>query len=402
MILENRTIKLLEKSNNLISSYYFENAEPYSLYSGDSLISGNGGLVLYHFYYGRILGKNQSTLLANNLLENIFNRVLAYESSLNNYSFSYGLSGFKFLLDHLVQNDFIDYEDENAEEIDQDIFDWINEKIDKEDREYLHGAMGALHYIISKKDPLKYWRQIDNTISKLIDVASMSDSKAYIEVFSEIAPEYPKGSINLSLSHGLTGILLVLLQLNAVGYKNDNLTALIVRCFNYLKEKMYDVNFSERKFCHFTAVETPDRLGKRRNSRLAWCYGDLNVAIAFFKGWKILGTQEYYDIAERIALTTLKRRELENTYIADSTFCHGASGVAMCYKTIYDFTGNENFLDGANYWTSRAIDFLDNELSNNFYQSRKIGKLIDGLPGTVLSILTLSSQKSGWEKVFLL
>lgn len=400
---KNLIINTLKRANGLLSDYeYYIREDNFPVFNGDSFIGGNLGLVLYNFYYAKFLDDKDSEARAAQLLMEVFDRLDEGKSTLNSYSFSYGLSGLLLLLDHLVNHKFIEYDEEHRD-LNEQICEWAEENIKKGDCEYLHGAIGALHYF-SGVQQLEVDQELIARLLKAIQaVAVYKDEGAYIDVFNELVPEYKRGSINLSLSHGLSGIVLVLLNTIESGKGDEDLIIFVRRCLSYLKSQFHEVDFSQRIFCHFDSVQN-ENIRPRSNTRLAWCYGDLNQALLFLKAGQILQDTEYTVLGERIGLTALKRRAEDQTFVEHSTFCHGASGIAELFKTFYVMTGNPSFLEGYEYWIEETLKLLNNELDNGYYENERYrGQLLDGLPGSSIILMSyVSDEMPDWQKLFLL
>lgn len=409
MRFKNKIETILTKLNQLLLPLEFNcdlNKDRYALLSGDSLFSGNLGLVIYHYYYSKVTGNNQSKERATELLQNIIERVDEEKTSLGNYTLSYGIAGLGYVLNHLVNEDFIEYSGQEIEKINELIYEWALEMIENDDSEFMHGAFGAILYLSKNRVTPKIEFYLSNLIEKLTKQANHTNDGIYFDFFNKLVPEYPKGTINLSLSHGLCGILLILIDLLKKKLIKSETKTLVIDGIKFLESNLSPVDFSQKIYCFSDSVIFEDRLEKR-NTRLAWCYGDLNPALVFLKAGELFKNERYTEIGNEIALTTLNRKDYEQTFIKDSQFCHGTSGLVQVYHRIYQMTGNDSYLKGRDFWIEKTLDYLENEIDSNYYnKDNKTGELLEGLAGVglvLLSTLSIDNQEDLlWDELFLL
>ncbi|QNK61474.1 lanthionine synthetase C family protein [Pedobacter sp. PAMC26386] len=407
MSVDTRIKTTLDKINKCIFPIEFEcslKKNKYAIFNGDSFAAGNLGLVLFHYYYHKVIKDEKSEERALELLQNIIDRVDNNLSSLSSYTLSYGLSGLGIMLDHLSVQGFIDYEIEESLEMDKLIYEWALEMINKEDSEFLHGALGAVSYLSKNQDKEFSQKYIDDLLGELSAKAIYTESGSiYFDLFNIMIPEYPKGTINLSLSHGLCGIVLVLIELLKRGATENPAKILIHKALQFLEENISPVDFSKKIYCYSDIVIFSDHKEKR-NTRLAWCYGDINLALVFLTAGKFFSHAHYTDIGNKIGLTTLSRKDFDQTYIKDSQFCHGTAGITQAYYRFYKLTGKSEYLEGRDYWLQKTIDRVELEIDTNYYDNKgNTGELLEGLTGVGLVLLSAIAQEElEWDNLLIL
>ncbi|MBB5621617.1 lantibiotic modifying enzyme [Pedobacter cryoconitis] len=407
MIVDTKVKTTLEKINKCVFPIEYEcNLEKnkYALFNGDSFASGNLGLVLFHYYYHKVTKDDRSEERALEILQNIVDRVDTDSSSLSNYTLSYGLSGLGIVLDHLSTQGFISYENEESIEMDQLIYEWAHEMIHEEDSEFLHGAMGAISYLSKNQDKEFNQKYIKVLLEALSAKAIHTESGSiYFDLFNKMVPEYPKDTINLSLSHGLCGIILVLLELLKRGADEPSVKPLIQKALQFLEEHITPVDFSNKIYC-YSDIVIFSTYKEKRNTRLAWCYGDINMALVFLTAGKLFNDAHYTEIGNKIGITTLSRKDFDQTFIKDSQFCHGAAGMTQVYYRFHKLTGNPKYLEGRDYWLQKTIDMVELEIDSNYYDTKgNTGELLEGLTGVGLVLLSaIAEEELTWDNLLIL
>jgi len=406
-----KIISLLGRINEIISPIEHEtdlDRDRYALLKGDSLFSGNLGLVIYHMNYYTIFNDSSSKDRSLNLLQDILYRVEEGTSTLSNYTLSYGLSGLGIVINQLISEQFIDDGDIDLGNLDELIYEWIIDRIKNNDSEFMHGAFGAIRYLsTNSKNTTISTLKFEELVKLLMSKSITSDHEGvYFDLFNKFIPEYPKNTINLSLSHGLSGILVILLDLIDKGLIGEAYKNLAYDIAKYLNGKIEDVNFEKKIYCHADSVVSPDIKG-RRNTRLAWCYGDLNQVLAFLRMGQTFQDQYYLSLSHKIGLTTTYRKDFEQTYISDSQFCHGTSGMVEIYRYLYEQTSISEYLDAKNYWLNKTVEYIETELDSGYYTEKKrTAELLEGLIGVALVLLSevgkSQDQKLSWNNIFLL
>jgi class I lanthipeptide synthase len=104
----------------------------------------------------------------------------------------------------------------------------------------------------------------------------------------------------------------------------------------------------------FTYSFLSDPMEDGRGSRLAWCYGDLGIAVALLRSARWLRNCAWenaaYDIARAAA-----QRSTESSQVKDAALCHGAFGNAHIFRRLYAATHDYVFLRATLQWTRTGL-----------------------------------------------
>ena len=71
---------------------------------------------------------------------------------------------------------------------------------------------------------------------------------------------------------------------------------------------------------------------------MAWCYGDLGIAIALYHANQILNNEEVEREYIELLHKSLKRKDKSISMVEDISVCHGSFGLALIFKKFYDRT----------------------------------------------------------------
>lgn len=382
----------LDTLNRLISS---------STTTKDGLLSGKLGVVLYLFELSKYTQKETHASQAQEILEDIFVRLYAKESHLNSSgSWSNGIAGLAHLSKYLVDENFIELDlDDEFEFVDDFLFKIAIEWLNNEATDYLHASVGILHYFIDRLPHPKlseYVGEIIRNLSKkaVIDEKGLRFNNSVLE---RTEPEY-----NLSLSHGLSGILLILLRAYDKGIEKEIITEMVSNGIKFLLNFRQESSNDNQNLSAFTSIVTQKDLKTYYGNRLAWCYGDLNQVLLLYRAGKALNVSLWRQIADEVGLATTQRTTKAETAVSDTHFCHGAAGVAQFYRTLYAESNFMPYHQAYEFWINKTLSLLDDELKRDFYANKECD-LLEGLPGIALTLISyLSDQYHHWNKLFLL
>lgn len=287
------------------------------------------------------------------------------------------------------------------EETDAGIFRQAMYQLEEEERpDYLQGALGALPYFFLRSNEPAIRAYIDQLLTAFCATAVHEPEGSWFKNF--IVDTAEKARIDLGISHGNAGFLLLLLEAKAIGAGPAELDNIIEEGIRFMLahpvQSYPESPHSDYPF--FIAAENKGVI--YAPPRLAWCYGDLNVAWVLAKAGKLFNRTDWSATGASIAKATLSRRLPEDTLVTDSHFCHGAAGLAHFYRILDAEWPGQGFDTAACYWLDTTLDYLDEELEGDYYKGRE-DDLLNGLPGVVLSILGFNyPQALNWNRLFLL
>jgi lantibiotic modifying enzyme len=373
-----------------------------SIDSNIGFLSGLGGIALFNFKYSEYLEtKGLETQKyyeeANLLLEEAIERI---DSGYNYPTYCSGIAGYAWLLSYLDSNDYIEIEaNELFDVIDEYLFKNMLVDIKNENFDFLHGALGTIFYFLEqykKNENEKYRKYIDCCLKEIINHAIELDRG--VAWLGTVKGE--KKTYNLSLSHGISSNISILAILSTYESFNKIIGDTLKKAVQFiLSYKIYSKD-STSLLPTFVTIDNIEI----RSSRLAWCYGDLGIAIALWNYCLITKEESLKNEVLEIARFSALRREQEDTKVSDFSLCHGSFGNSQIFHKFYLDTQEELFLEASNFWMDDGLKRLDlflRELS--LVEDYKLNSsIIDGLAGVGLSILSSITSDYSWNKSLLI
>jgi len=320
----NRTIidKLKEISEIII------NFNDYSKYG---LLGGSLGEILFLYYYYKLTKNNFFIRKANEKLEKTISEINNKDNLL--FSFGKGLTGFLWMIFHLRKNNFIYFHEENFNSYDNILVDLMKNLILQGEYDYLHKALGICLLYISKN---RYYSEL------FISVNNLNKTKLNCIEQNKICWEYHLRSankmvVNLGLSHGLASIITILSKERNLMDSYNLIDELINNSINFLLSTK-NSSSNNSLFPNHVYKNGKPISNKARNSRLAWCYGDLGISVAIWHASQAFGRKDWEEEAIiNILLHSAKRRDLKENRVVDAGLCHDTVGIASvwdCYVTL--------------------------------------------------------------------
>lgn len=359
------------------------------------LLDGIAGVLLFIFEYEK---KNYQTTRFNNTI--ILLEKLLFQASNKpiNPFLSSGLSGVNIVLKKIIFEEAFDNYNQNvladiSNSIDTFCIEFLNKKTSTLYSDFLHGDLGILwgvHCFSSKKINL------EKELITLINATNIYE-KGYFYTKSN-----KREMISLGISHGLPALLVIISQLMRKTEKKEEISKKIV-------EFMLSKRHESENSLYPSAIVNNEIINP--NSRLAWCYGDLGIGIAFWQAGKALNREEWKQEAIEIFLHSSKRRDLKKNGVVDAGLCHGTSGIAHIFNRMYWETKNPIFKETANYWVKETIkmaSYKDDLIHFKSWHGSEKGweieyGFLEGIAGIGLALLSHdSSEEPIWDKCLLL
>lgn len=387
-----RAINLIDKISYILNA---------TATGSDGLLGGKSGLALYYFYLGRAKGDTAATEKAELLLEQIFDAVNSDHPRLTGASFSIGAAGFGYLMNHLVAENFLDFDlDANFEALDHYLYEHAAKDIQAGQADFLHQAVGALHYF-GAKPPGERVAGTLTTLTTLLDDHAIRDPLGWRYV-SSFGPRAGK-HYDLGLAHGLCGALLVALTLFEKAINRDRLGRVIADGIKFLLHFYKTPAPDEGRWSAFPLSVDITHLKPDYSNMLAWCYGDLGPALVLARAGQMMQRDDWYSIAVDLAALISRRVEVEtNLAQKDAHFCHGGSGVAQCLRSLHRTIPNPELFAAYESWIGHSLDLLEYDLESGAFIGKE-GGLLEGLAGVGLTLLSyVSAEDLRWDKTLLL
>ena len=367
----------------------------------NGLLGGRLSVVFYLYFAGRELADERLLSCGRQHLEAVFEDVNEGGGALSGNALSNGVAGFAYVVNHLSRAGAIDFNiHEEFDELEQFLFTSAREQIARDEIDYLHGAGGVIYYFATREQTPVINSYLNELVDLLLAKAVITDQGCWFRNHLEPQSDY-KETIDLGLAHGLSGLLLILTE--ALPYLNNKLL-----CRHVLKEgarlimrNELPVNAKRNEFSGFPCSVKSNQEVVRIN-RLAWCYGDLNQVLLLYTLGDKLQDERYFSIANRIGLQCVARQTEMATLCVDTHFCHGTSGLAQFYKSLYRLSNNWLYKNAYQYWIEKTVEYLDQELTEKKY-AQNPASLLEGFTGVAMVLVDyLSNQASDWSRLFLL
>ncbi len=384
----------LDEIAEVIYNYDFKNEHI-------GLLGGKSGVALFLAYYSKYKNSQKYLEKALELIESSLSDFNSY-----NLSYSSGIAGLAWTIEHLFKYDFFDADtNEIFSSIDEKIFEWQNNNLKKGDFDFLHNGLGASMYFLGRNElGHKY---LSNVPELLKDNSEIDRKTNEVKWKSKIGLEGDVWGYNFGLSHGIPSIIGILTRLCNHGINEELSKELLVGATNYIKNNSLEPE--ALSVFPYSIVEGQES----SSSRLAWCYGDLGVAISLFQASRILHDDDLKDFSLGVLKKCCSRRDLKDNKLMDAGLCHGTAGIAHIYNHMYKETGDVEFKETAIYWFDQTLKFAT---SNNAYAGfltyrnfnnkptyeKSIG-FLEGISGIGLALISLVSDlESAWDESLLI
>lgn len=368
----------------------------------DGLLSGNLGKVVYDLTLAKSTDNAQLYEEGLGLLLSIIDRIGRVDG-LRDFSLGAGLTGLGMTIDYLEKYRLVaDYNfDELLEEIDHNVASNAIAQFDRHHTDFLYGVGGQLYYLAQRVEQRP---EVEELLSPLIDKINEHKIDDEYGVRFWNTPYFTMSeidrhdSINFSLSHGLSGFLLVLLHIQE-SCPSFDLKKIIKGGIEFILNhcSAFPTEESQNLFPASVNLRIPN---KEYTQRLAWCYGDGNILLLLYTAAQVLGEEKYSKKADEIGKKVVCRRSSETTANTDSHFCHGTTGIACLYRTLFKLSGRLMYKEAYNYWLSVSHRYFNEDINGDKF-SENVTPLLDGRLGAQL-VLDTSSSDTTWTHLFLL
>jgi len=303
------------------------------------LLIGTGGQILFcnELSVHREISQDWLPHLHNVLVEKLGNE---------DFSFTYcdGLAGIGWLYEYLSQRKMIDY-DTNLflEEFDNALEKTLKEIMQRDNYELLYGGVGIAFYFIRRAAKKKELVTVLNQFLEDLEKISTQQKDGAIKWRSYLGDREPQWGYNLSLSHGMSSIISVLSRMYEIEGVNKVKTEKLLRgTVQYILAQEIDKDRYGSFFPSFALEDVPEI----HKSRMGWCYGDLGMASVLYQAGKALNEKTWMDKSlEIFSFAAIKRRNLEDNYIADAGLCHGTAGIGHIFYRMWWNTKLPQFKD---------------------------------------------------------
>ncbi len=367
------------------------------------LYNGEFGILLFLYHYAKYTQDPKYISLTETYTEELLD-ILA--EKLHFHTFCSGLSGILYLFEFLRENNLIDIDTNDAQETFEDYLIYkMRQDITNNHYDFMHGALGVGLYFLRKGSNKDV---INELIEYLYNTAEKDSVNKTCKWKSLIDIKTQKYGYNIALSHGISSIVLFLCQVLKEGTfgNNEKIHETLNGAVNYILSQQID----PLMYGSYFPSQSLENNSPIIKSRLAWCYGDLGVALALWYAGRTTNNKEWEDKGMEVLLYSAKRKTQTETYVMDAGICHGSAGLAMIYRRLYIETKNTAFEKAATYWIEKTLNFSqsDNVLIDYVsYRSDGVKEysynLLEGISGIGFVLLDkLSNDNQKWDEIFLI
>ncbi len=370
-------------------------------YCGPGLLSGKSGISLFLFYYSRLSNKQEYANKAANIVENIFKSVYL---GFNFPTFCDGIFGYVWVIEHLIQNDFIDRNDfPFLDDLDVIIYQQMIQQVKASNWDFMHGSLGGGIYFLERlhrKQNIAYLEEF------LLNLEKQSTKDG---VFVKWMSNTKDGKIgcDLGLAHGVGSVIVFLSKLTTIKQISTRANELLNGTIKYLLEQELPKKENRLDFPNYTFEgNLPPEIDGRK---VGWCYGDLSRATSLYQAGKANSNSDLCNLAIKMLNESTEHRDLEKEEIKNPWLCHGTTGIAHIYNRIYIQTNDLKFKLSSDYWFNQTFimtDFINaienfNVWNSNQHQENEYGIL--GLSGVGLSLISkIAPSEVNWDRCLLL
>jgi hypothetical protein len=355
------------------------------------LYAGVGGVLLYERWYNYYTGGK--VFLTNDEFDKLISCQLKYEN--NSVYFSNGGVGLFWALHNMWKYDLIELNYNELSDKTKYLTSELLKSAENNEWDNLHGSFGIFYFLTESN--------LLNSVSLNSFLGILKDKMYEDSNFVFYTKEGVNGSFhNLSLAHGISGHILILLKAANVFPENDHLKNIIkdmaMFLMRFCRDKPLNGYFPQ---CVFPEKEIQDY----ENVRLGWCYGDIGPGMALFRYSQLVGDSIIENKAMDILLFASSRREVKSCRISDASLCHGTSGIMHIFNRLFMETNNKRFELASNFWLEKTLFLYDSKGLHGFspvhYGSEPVlsNFLIEGNIGVGLSLLAkmYTQEMPNWD-----
>ena len=372
------------------------------------LLGGKTGLFMALLEYAAHSKERKYKKEGIKILEAVFAQIEQSDSYV--FSLCNGLAGFGWALEYLDKKGYHECNTNVLlEDIDLVLSDVLNFEMKSGNYDFLHEALGIVLYFMSRIPQKESLLSALQRFVTQLNLLSEKQSNSAIKWTSVIDHETQKTGYNISLSHGMSSIAVILSKLYGIkGTDQQMIRNLLQGGVNYILEQEIDKDKYGAFFPNF-AIESTEQL---HGSRLGWCYGDLGIAMTLWQAGIALQNESWKNKALKVLLFAAeKRRDLEKNFVNDAGLCHGAAGIGHIFYRAWWNTRMSEFKNAADYWFNQTIKmsiFADGLAGYKAWYGSEKGwindySLLEGIAGIGLALMSYYYEiEPTWDECLLL
>jgi lantibiotic modifying enzyme len=321
-------------------------------------------------------------------------------------NFCRGWSGIGWALSRLNTGKIVTLKKSFFEPIDSFVYE--NSLLDFKKGHYdlLHGGLGGVLYAIERINTSGAKKFLKEAIELLDQTKQKLDEGIGWYEYRKLHTDDQR-ELNLGLSHGIPGIINVLTRLFQAGFHEKKIVSLVDGAVSWMvNQKLEDHSVSL-----YPAVGGQNEMSQNP-SRLAWCYGDMGIALTLLQAGNVFRRKAWIEAANTIIEHLSQRSVILYEAHLDACFCHGTAGFAHLYNYFYRETGNLACKSKSDFWIEQTCSQMLHSDGNgqfSFFNINSLGKsktefsLLEGSIGVGLVLIAhLAGKRNEWDSAFLL
>ena len=372
---------------------------------GIGLLTGNTGVCLFQFVAHSLTNNQKKYQEVVAKLEAVFDKIETDSNVVGTHCG--GLAGLGWLIEFATEQGFLKADTNDVLEFaDKYTNHMLRIFLNQDNWDFLHGAIGLGLYFLKRNNRRKQASEIKNLIDFLTTTAIRVNNNT-IKWSSIIDYKTGETGYNISLSHGMAGIVVFLAKAYSQNLFKEKTFELLNGAINYILAQEIDVAQYGSFFPSFS-IESDKELHR---GRLAWCYGDLGIAMALYQAGQALQRQDWINKAIEILLyTAIERRDLQQNMVQDAGLCHGTAGIGHIFYRAWWNTRLPEFKNAADYWfneTLKMAKFEDGLAGYKAWHGEKgwVNEygMLEGIAGIGLAMLSYTTEtEPSWDECLLL
>ena len=200
-----------------------ENLDTASKYIYDTIISqkgmiesdrgsllNNSGCALFLYHYSDLFDDENAYEEASNYCDKLITNLRSYHPKYpGSISLCSGVLGSAWTLNYLRKEGFVSFGDD-LDDLDALAEYFFYQTLQNEFYDYLHGALGALYYLLSLPKSSSREEMIEKMLKTILSLCNTDQGLLFLNNYDIKAQKVEHGVINLGLSHGTPSLIPVL------------------------------------------------------------------------------------------------------------------------------------------------------------------------------------------------
>lgn len=342
--------ELAERCRLAIDDILAELRKPGHRAQGIGMASGQAGRAVFCHYLGRA---RKDPALAAQAEEWLNTAAEELQEGVHGPSLYSGFTGLAWAFQHIQGPQ----PDDSLSDIDQSLLEFLERSPWTGDYDLILGLVGFGVYALERLPAESARAVLERVLDRLDELKVQMPEGLAWHTPPQLLPLWqreinPEGYYNLGLAHGVPAVIALLGLMHQAGIQPGRTLSLLDGAVRWLLAQRRHDGFGS---CFGTVVSAG---GKAEHdavpSRIAWCYGDLGLAMALLLAARSVGRKDWeaqaLDIARRVA-----RRPVDSAGDRDGGICHGAAGNAHLFNRLHQATGELLFKEAALRWFDRLF-----------------------------------------------